>query len=57
MSVAAGKNSAIDKPPSAAVLSTSAESENPFRAPGDDMIFTFKDDQKAERQNKREAEK
>jgi hypothetical protein len=36
------------KPNSA--VSTSAESENPFRAPGDDMIFTFKDDMKMERQ-------
>ena len=45
----------MSKPYSAA--STDAESVNPFRAPGDDMIFTFKDDQKQERTEKREAEK
>lgn len=54
MSVA-GKQTAMSKPYSAA--STDAESVNPFRAPGDDMIFTFKDDQKQERTEKREAEK
>jgi len=44
MSVAGGKNSAMTKANSVANVSTDAESVNPFRAPGDDMIFTFKDD-------------
>ena len=55
MSVAGGPSGGIGRQQSAA--STEADSVNPFRAPGDDMIFTFKDDQKAERQSKREAEK
>ena len=49
MSVAGGKKSAMAKPTSAAGASTDAESVNPYRAPGDDMIFTFKDDWKMER--------
>jgi len=37
--------------------STDTEPENPFKTPSDDMIFTFKDDMKNERQAKREAER
>lgn len=37
--------------------STDTEPENPFKQPSDDMIFTFKDDMKNERQNKRDNEK
>jgi hypothetical protein len=37
--------------------STDSEMDNPFKQPSDDMIFTFKDDVKAEREAKREEEK
>jgi len=34
--------------------STDSEMENPFKQPSDDMIFTFRDDVKREREVKRE---
>lgn len=37
--------------------STDSEMENPFKQPSDDMIFTFRDDVKREREVKREQEK
>ena len=38
------------------VTSSQMEAENPFGLPSEDMIFTYKDDMKSERQAKRERE-
>jgi hypothetical protein len=52
MSTAGGKSrtsSAAQHGGRMTAASTDTESENPFKQPSDDMIFTFKDDMKNER--------